>query len=132
MRRAVGGFVLALSAAGYPITEALVRRLGRRGAVVVEMVCLGLFVRDAALIASGTPHRLRTGPAGLLWLEALAAAGASGTTMPLVRSRRPEVGPGSDTPVDIARRGAVAALFGLHTIRFWIYLKPDQGRRTTT
>jgi len=30
---------------------------------------------------------------------------------------------------DSVRRAAVAALFAIHTIRFGIYLRPDQGRR---
>ena len=30
---------------------------------------------------------------------------------------------------DSVRRAAVATLFAVHTIRFGIYLRPDQGRR---
>jgi len=36
---------------------------------------------------------------------------------------------GDPRPPEIARRFAVGALFGLHTVRFWIYLQPDQGRK---
>jgi hypothetical protein len=36
----------------------------------------------------------------------------------------PPRGNAQPSPVPIAWK-----LFGLHTIRFWIYLQPDQGRR---
>jgi hypothetical protein len=69
MRRPVGTIVLGLSACGYPLTQAVTRRWGARGQVLVEAVCAGLVVRDTAMIAAGVPRRLRPVPALLLWLE---------------------------------------------------------------
>ncbi|HVM58595.1 MAG TPA: hypothetical protein VMT74_14130, partial [Gaiellaceae bacterium] len=114
-----GRLVLLLSAAGYPLTELAVRRLGSRGAVLTESVCAGLLIRDASMLAAGVPHRLRPVPAALLRLETGAAAAA------VAAGIRPARAPA-------ARRTAVAALFALHTVRFWIYLRPDQGRRTAS
>jgi hypothetical protein len=127
----LGRLVLALSSMGFPLTQMAIRRLGRPGAIVTEGVCVGLAVRDAAMIAAGTPGRLRRGPAVLLWLElgaALTAAGlglrpASGTT---------EINHATDARPDrweTARRASVGLLFGLHTMRFWIYVQPDHGRK---
>lgn len=126
-----GQIVLAASAAGYPLTQLAIRRLGRRGAVIVELVCSGLLVRDVALIALGTPRRLRRGPATLLWLETGAALAATALGL------RPVVDPGAlrlarerrATGIEVARRAAVRTLFGLHTARYRIYLRPDRGRR---
>ncbi len=126
-----GQILLGLSALGSPLTQLAIRRLGRRGAVVVESVCAGLFVRDAMLIALGTPRRLRRGPAALLWLELGAALTATILCVPLLtdpdalaRAREPRA-----RGVEAARRGAVSALFGLHTLRYRIYLQPDRGLR---
>ena len=107
------------------------RRFGRGGAAVVEAVSAGLWIRDVSMIASGAPGRLRRGPAVLLWLEAIVAAYAVATGLPPVangaaRRQASAPRPGSS---EIARRAAVGSLFALHTTRFWIYLRPDQGRR---
>jgi hypothetical protein len=130
MNPRVGKSVLSLSAAGYPLTQFAIRRLGRRGAVVTEMVCAGLALRDAAMIAAGIPVRLRGGPATLLWLELGAAIAASCLGLQLAldegASARAASRPG---PAELARRTTVGTLFGLHTMRFWIYLRPDQGRK---
>jgi hypothetical protein len=128
MRPLVGRGVLVLSAMGYPLTEAVIRRFGRPGATVVGAVCAGLLARDTVLIVRGTPRVLRRAPAVLLWLEAGAAAGAAASTLRLV--------PDPDAFSDVVRaapgrhavrRGWVAALFALHTVRFGIYLTPDHG-----
>jgi hypothetical protein len=125
MNRGAGRVVLALSALGYPMTEQLVQRYGRRGVLGVEAVCLGLLTRDLVLIARGTPGLLRTVPASLLYLEALAAAIAAATTAGRLRA---DTRPDGEAPAAAARRrGAVALLFGLHTVRFWIYLRPGRG-----
>jgi len=127
----IGHGVLVVSALGYPLTQAVIRRFGRRGAVVVEAACVGLLVRDVVLIAIGTPQVLRPGPAALLWLEAVAAAAASATTARLVLDEETcEAASGRPIGHEARRRGAVATLFGLHTVRFWIYLQPDQGLGT--
>ena len=130
MRRVVGGVVLGLSACGYPLTQFVVRRWGVRGAAAVQAVCAGLAIRDASMVASGVPGRLRPVPAALLRLELAAAIAAS------LAGLHPLLGTRSTTPTasvraDAARRAAVAMLFALHTIRFGIYLRPRQGRRAT-
>ena len=126
----LGKLILGLSAAGYPLTELTIRRYGRRGAVITEGVCVGLAIRDIAMVAAGVPARLRRGPAFLLWLELLAGVAAAGLGLRLVLYKQP-VGRVSKLPdpLEVGRRAAVGTLFGLHTMRFWIYLQPDQGRR---
>lgn len=131
MKRSVGLLVLGLSAAGYPLTQIVIRRWGTPAAFVVEGVSLGLAVRDASMIAGGAPNRLRPFPGALLRLELAAAVAASiGGLYPLLC--RPKHGRRSSARsrgIEMARRVALVALFGLHTIRFGIYLQPDQGRR---
>ena len=78
--------VLGLSAAAYPLTDFAIRRFGRRGAVVTEVACCGLAVRDAAMVVAGVPDRLRPGPAILLWMELTAALPRAAWTP--VRNRR--------------------------------------------
>lgn len=119
--------ILGASALGYPLTEVVIRRCGRGGALFVEGVCIGLAVRDAAMIANGVPHRLRAVPALLLYLEFGSAALAALVTAPGARAHR---GFQCQAPDCGIRRVSTAALFGLHTIRFAIYLMPDQGRRS--
>lgn len=131
MAARMGQGVVVVSALGYPLTQAVIRGFGRRGAVVVEAVCIGLLIRDVVLIAIGTPRVLRPGPAALLWAEAIAAAAASAATVRLVRDEAAvRAASGPPTKVEALGRVAVATLFGLHTLRFWIYLQPDQGLRT--
>ena len=121
MNPRLGKLVLGLSAAGYSLTQLAIRRFGRRGAVVAAAVCAGLAVRDAAMVAAGAPGRLRPGPALLLWLELVAAVGAAGLGFRLALDEdaveRARADPGLG---ELARRGAFATLFGLHTLRFWI------------
>ena len=127
----LGRVVLALSAMGFPLTQMAIRRLGQPGAVVTEGVCVGLAVRDAAMIVAGAPGRLRRGPAVLLWLELAAALAAAGLGLRLATGSA-EIKHATDTRPDrceTSRRAAVATLFGLHTIRFRIYLQPDHGRK---
>jgi hypothetical protein len=128
--RIVGRAVLVVSALGFPLTQAVIRRFGRRGAIVTEMVCSGLLARDVLVIASGAPGRLRAGPATLLWLEAASAASAVALGAGVTRVARANM-TGSPAPDrrELLRRGAVGSLFGLHTVRFRIYLSPGQGRR---
>jgi hypothetical protein len=131
MRRSFGLCLLGLSAAGYPLTRVALRRGGRPGAIVVEAVSAGLAVRDAAMIAGGAPDRLRPIPAILLRLELAAGIVASVAGVSPLRRRargsRPR-SPGEGL-IEGVRRTALMALFALHTIRFGIYLQPDQGRR---
>jgi len=126
----IAKLVLGLSACGYPLTQTVIRRGGVRGARFTEAVCVGLAVRDAAMIAGGAPQRLRPVPARLLWLELSAGVIASTTGLRLLRrAGAVEASASSPDRLEVARRAAVITLFGLHTIRFWIFLRPDQGRR---
>ena len=131
MRRTVGGVVLGLSACGYPLTQLVVRRWGVRGAVVAEVVCAGLAVRDATMVAAGVPGRLRPVPAALLRLELAAATAASLAGLgALVGVRSPAGGSAARVgAAEVVRRVATATLFAVHTVRFGIYLRPGQGRR---
>ncbi|MGZ6589427.1 MAG: hypothetical protein ACXVHB_32985 [Solirubrobacteraceae bacterium] len=128
MRREVGWLAIGASAVGYPLTEVVLQRGRKRGAIVVGSVCVGLAFRDASMVAGSSPKRLQRIPAWLLYLELVAAVVAS-----LAASRSLLIEQGLETPepdaVEIARRGAVCALFCLHTVRLHIYLSPDQGRR---
>ena len=143
IKRTVGALVLGLSACGYPLTQLVVRRWGVRGAAVAESVCVGLAIRDAAMVASGVPARLRRVPAALLHLELAVGVVASLAGLPPLRAglrplraglRPLRGGPPAGQPApargraaDNVRRAAVAALFALHTVRFAIYLRPDRG-----
>lgn len=129
--RLVGRGVLALSGIGFPLTQLAIRRYGKRGAVLVEVVCASLLVRDVAMIADGAPRRLRRGPAVLLWLEAAVAAASvvAGLRLLLSADIRERAGPVRPDRQEIARRGTIGALFGLHTMRFRIFLQPDHGLR---
>lgn len=131
MANPVPKLVLGLSACGYPLTQAAISRGGVRGARVVEAVCMGLMTRDAVMIAGGAPGRLRPVPAGLLWLELGAGVAASAGGLRLaVSPKAVERAASSPDRQEVARRAAVFTLFALHTVRFWIFLRPDQGRRT--
>ncbi len=132
MDRSMGTGLLAASAAGYPATQQVIRQFGRPGALLVALVCAGLFARDAALLGSGARTRLRPVPAALLAIECGVAAVAAGTTVDLLADPNPGAAAAAHpAPArERLRRGAVAALFGLHTIRFGIYLRPDHGCRT--
>jgi hypothetical protein len=127
----VGRVVLGLSGLGFPLTQVAIRRLGRPGAAVVAVVSVGLLARDAAMIVGGAPDRLRRGPAALLWLEAVAAAIASVLGLRLLvdaEARGHALDP-RPSGAEALRRFALGALFGLHTLRFRIYLRPDRGLR---
>jgi len=130
MANPIPKLVLGLSACGYPLTQAVISRGGVRGARGVEAVCIGLMTRDAVMIAGGAPRRLRALPAQLLWLEFGAGVAASALGLRLSVDAADRTGSPPDG-WELARRAAVFVLFGLHTIRFWIFLRPDQGRRAS-
>lgn len=128
----IGRAVLALSGLGFPLTQLAIPRFGRPGAVAVavEILCGGLLVRDAAMIAVGVPGRLRRGPAVLLLLEAAVAGAAVVTGLRPVTDADAllrAAGKGRPDRLEAARRFAIGALFGIHTVRFRIYLQPDSG-----
>jgi len=134
MERSVGRGVLTLSGMGFPLTQLAIRRLGRGGAALVEVVCGGLLARDAAMLATGAPRRLRRGPALLLWLETGVglAAVVAGLRPLLSRTARERVLDARPDAPEGLRRAAIGLLFGLHTLRFRIYLQPGSGRRPAT
>ena len=85
-------------------------------------------LQEKVAIVSDDTRVLRRAPAALLWLEAGAAAGAAASTLRLLLdpdalSDAARAAPGRQA----VRRGSVAALFALHTVRFGIYLTPDHG-----
>ena len=128
----IGRAVLAVSGVGFPLTQLVIRRYGKPGAVAVEVLCGALLVRVATMIAAGTPDRLRRGPAVLLWLEAASAGAAVLTGLrPLVNADATHRAAGQRPPdrLEVARRTAIGVLFGLHTWRFRIYLQPGSGRK---
>jgi hypothetical protein len=127
----VGQLVLVVSGLGFPLTQVVIRRLGRPGAVAVVGVAAGLLVRDLALIAMGTPRRLQSGPAAMLYAETAAAAASVVLCLPVVTDPAAHAQALATRPGgrEGLRRFALGALFGLHTARFRIYLSPDQGRR---
>lgn len=55
----LGRAILVASGCGFPLTQAVIARFGRVGAIAAESVAVGLLVRDSALVASGAPRRLR-------------------------------------------------------------------------
>jgi len=129
MRGRAGAGVLVLSALGYPLTQIVIARCGLPGALVVESVCCGLALRDAALVRSGLARRLRCGPAALLLMELGAAVTATTSGALSILGARQSVRSASAfrTGASKTHQVAVAALFALHTVRFAIYLQPDRG-----
>lgn len=125
----LGRAVLVMSGFGFPLTQAVIARFGRAGALVAEGVAVGLFVRDSALVGLGAPRRLRPFPAALLWLELGAAALASVAGFAAISRPRQRLDRTPAGVIEALRRGSVGFLFGLHTYRFWIYLQPDHGLR---
>ncbi len=100
---------------------------------MAECVCAGLAIRDASMVASGVPGRLRRFPASLLRLELAVGVVASLAGLHPLLSVRSADRPAAAgvCAAETVRRAAVATLFAVHTIRFGIYLRPDQGRRVT-
>ncbi len=133
MDRRPGSLMLSLSGMGFPLTQLAIARLGRRGAFIVEGVAVGLLARDATMIASGVPRRLQPLPGLLLRLELVAAAAAAllGLRPAFGRTEVATAGWRTTDRLEVARRVAVGALFGLHSWRYRIYLTPGHGRRAT-
>ena len=130
-QRWTGRAVLAVSGLGFPLTQSLIRAVGRPGAIAVEGVAVGLLVRDLVLVARGTPRRLQVLPSVLLIAETATALGATAAGLRLLRDEDALERAVSGRPdaAERARRIAVGALFGLHTWRFRIYLSPTGGLR---
>jgi len=73
----LGKVLLVFSLAGLPLTLFLLRRVGRRGGLLVDAGCGVLFVRDVTMIATGTPAKLRVLPRVLLFVEVATSGLAS-------------------------------------------------------
>jgi hypothetical protein len=128
----IGFGILALSGAGFPLTQLAIARFGRPGALLAEAVVVGLLLRDLGLMASGAPSRLRRGPAALLWAEAVAAAAAATAGAFLLRDLEVAAARQAGWAVprgELCRRVAIGTLFGLHTVRLRTYLSPGSGLR---
>jgi glycerate kinase len=131
---AVGRIILVASGLGYPLTQVAIARLRRPGAIVVQTLTIALLVRDAALVATGTTGSLERGPAALLVAETAAAsvAAIANTSLGTAAGRAAATTRGWHVGKrELVRRAAVGALFGIHTIRFRIYLAPGSGLRAT-
>ncbi len=124
--------VLVLSTTGFLLSQMAIRRLGRPGAVMAAGVTAGLAVRDAALVASGTPGRMERGPAILLWLELAAAIVATVLGLRLAIDKDPAGRAAARRPgrAESARRSAMGMLFGLSTSRVRVHLDPDHGLKS--
>ena len=148
-----GKVLLAASVAGLPLVLLALRRLGRRGGLLVEAGCGALFARDMTMTVTGTPARLRALPRFLLFAEAAVSGLATFTGLwawvwrpfaaaPASQRRHRGQAAGcraaATQPTVTAPRGqavarvatiAAAMTFALHTAREAIYLSPGHGRR---
>jgi hypothetical protein len=132
VNRFPGGAILAASGLGYPLTQVAIARFGRAGVVAVQAVTVGLLVRDVALVATGTTDRLERGPAALLLVETGAAlvATVANASLATVAGREAATTRGWHVSWrELVRRAALGTLFGIHTMRFRVYLAPGSGLR---
>jgi len=147
----LGRVLLSLSLGGLPPVLLVLRRLGRRGGILVACGCSVLFARDLAMVSAGAPARLRPLPRLLLLVEVLVSGTATLAGLwahAKAPAPHPPAGKDGDLPYDVevgeraggravATRQAVARLataatavtFVLHTAREAIYLSPGHGRR---
>ncbi len=112
------------------------RRYGRRGGLGVLGGVSVLLARDASMVLTGTPARLKVLPRALLYLELVSAATATclGLAAWLRHDGYPQVAsdrshPAANPAVEAAARSIAALTFLLHTFRQAIYLTPGQGLR---
>lgn len=66
-----------MSLGGLPLVLLVLRRLGRRGGILVACGCSVLFARDLAMVSAGAPARLRPLPRLLLLVEVLVSGTAT-------------------------------------------------------
>jgi hypothetical protein len=111
--------LLIVTGLGFPLSQLVIARLGRRGAALVEAVAGVLFARDIWQLSTGAVDRSRPVPAVLLTLEAVAACAAvilglrSLTRRGVREATAPKPG-----ALEVARRTALGTLFGLQVWRF--------------
>ncbi|HEY5629688.1 MAG TPA: hypothetical protein VIR16_09275 [Candidatus Limnocylindrales bacterium] len=122
MRPNAGHLALVLLGMGFPLSQVVLRRFGKAGAVAVEAVSVGVLARDVRLVATGGPRTMRRAPAVLLWLETSAAAAASLLGLGLIASAEARLRALAPRPVgiEIARRIALGAMFGMGSWRLRI------------
>ncbi len=73
----LGRVLLSLSLGGLPLVLLVLRRLGRRGGILVACGCSVLFARDLAMVSAGAPARLRPLPRLLLLVEVVVSGTAT-------------------------------------------------------
>ncbi len=121
-----GLLLLVVSGLGFPLSQVAIAVLGRRGAAFVEAVVAAFLVTDARLVSDGTARRPSM-PGVLLCLELAAAclAGILGLRSLTSHGLREATArrPGA---LELVRRVAIGALFGLHTWRLAISLGAER------
>jgi hypothetical protein len=129
MKPKVGYLALGLVGMGFPVTQVVIRRFGRAGAVAVEAASVCVLARDLGQVAAGAPRTMRRGAAVLLWLETLAAAVASVLGLRLILNAEARLRALDPRPVgpEVARRFALGAMFGMGSMRLRSSLQPDDG-----
>jgi hypothetical protein len=123
--RASGYVLLVAAAAGAVLGAKAPQRWGRAGGGLLLAGLSALLARDVAMIASGTPGRLRTLPRVLLFAETVCAG------MGIAVGARPWLMADPPQPVAVrglAGSGLATATFTIHAVRQVIYLSPGQGR----
>ena len=123
--RASGYVLLVAAVTGAALGAKAPQRWGRAGGGLLLAGLSALLARDVAMIASGTPRRLRPLPRALLFAETVCAGmGIAVGAQTWLVADRPQ-------PVALtgrARSGLATATFTIHAIRQVIYLSPGQGR----
>ena len=114
-----GAALLAASVAGVALAPLALRRLGRGGSLLVAAGCGALFARDAQMMLTGAPARLRPLPRLLLRTEVPVSGSAAGAALLACWQQRPGM-----TRVAAV---AAAATFAVHAVREAIYLSPGHG-----
>lgn len=147
----LGRVLLSLSLGGLPLVLLVLRRLGRRGGIIVACGCSVLFARGLAMVSSGVPARLRRLPRLLLLLEVVVSGTATFAGLwahAKAPAPHPPAGDDGDLThgIEVGERAgdrapatrqaaarlataAAAVTFVLHTAREAIYLSPGHGRR---
>jgi hypothetical protein len=131
MHKALGTGIAVVSGSGFPLSQILIARLGRPGAIAVAVVTAGILARDVSLVVTGRPAADAPRLAPLLYVETAVAAVATVTSLASItdagleaaRSRERWVG-----GVELLRRMSLGLLFGLHAMRFKQYLQLPGGR----
>jgi hypothetical protein len=126
MQQALGAVIAVASGSGFPLTQFAIARFGRPGAVVVGALTAGILAVDIVTIATRDARSEGKGQTALLYAETAVAAVATAASLALVTeqgvaaasTRGWRVG-----RVELLRRIALGALFGMRSARFRQYLK---------